>query len=167
MKVDTHYLKEQIPYPNNTLPLLYYKNFLIASNNEPITSTAMIELFERNGYTNGWIDGIYDYHHFHSTAHEVLACFSGEAHVQFGGSNGPIILFSIGDAVLIPAGVAHRLIDQSSDFKVVGAYPDNKKPDMQTGASGNREKIIQNIAKVPVPTLDPISGKTGPVHRYW
>ena len=30
-------------------------------------------LFARNGWLGAWVDGIYSFHHFHSTRHEVLA----------------------------------------------------------------------------------------------
>ena len=48
----------------------------------------MERAFAANGWSNAWRDGIFRYHHFHSTAHEVLGIAAGEVRVAFGGPSG-------------------------------------------------------------------------------
>jgi len=47
-------------------------------------------LLKTNEWGGSWRDRIYPYHHYHNTAHEVLAVFSGSAKVQLGGELGTI-----------------------------------------------------------------------------
>ena len=91
------------------------------------------ERFARNGWTGAWRNGVFDWHHFHTTTHEVLGCYQGNAKVQLGGPDGPVHDLSAGDVVIIPAGCAHKRISASDDFAVVGAYPGGARPDMQDG----------------------------------
>src|SRR4051794_23080141 len=83
-------LYDEGAFPNNdALPALLYRSaFQLRGVDE---KPALIErTFARNGWTNSWRDTVYDYHHYHSTAHEVLGCFSGHAKVQLGGPEGPV-----------------------------------------------------------------------------
>ena len=90
-------------------------------------------LFLRNGWSGSWRNGVYAYHHYHTTTHEVLGCYAGRAIVRFGGTDGEDVALAAGDAVLIPAGLAHCRIDASADFAVVGAYPGGAQPDLRRG----------------------------------
>jgi uncharacterized protein YjlB len=114
-----------------------------------------------------WRNGIYSYHHYHSTAHEVLGCYRGSAKVQFGGESGIVEELSAGDVVIIPAGVGHKNLGASADFAVVGAYPRGQDYDMNYGKPGERPRADENIARVPLPETDPIFGKDGPLLRHW
>jgi uncharacterized protein YjlB len=49
----------------------------------------------------------------------------------------------------------------------VGAYPQGKDYDMNTGTSNEYEKAIKNIKKLSVPLKDPIYGKEGFLKMYW
>lgn len=89
--------------------------------------------FAENGWSGAWRNGVYDYHHYHATTHEVLGCYAGRARIQLGGPKGAVHDIAAGDVVVIPAGVAHRRVEASDDFAVVGAYPDGVTPDMQEG----------------------------------
>ena len=71
------------------------------------------------------------------------------------------------DVLLIPAGVAHKNIGSSTDFKCVGAYPEGRDFDINLGKSGERPGTDKNIRKVPIPKLDPLYGKEGCLSLYW
>lgn len=85
-----HILAEDGTFPNNgLLPLLLYRQAL---NIEDDKETDTIkEILESNNWTNPWVDSIFDYQHYHSTAHEVLMIIQGSSQVQFGGPNGIIL----------------------------------------------------------------------------
>lgn len=153
-------------FPNNpVLPLLVYKGAVFLHPDDE--AEHILDIFARNGWTNGWKNGIYDYHHYHSTAHEVLGIFCGTADVQLGGPDGVCVELSRGDVVIIPAGVAHKRLKASDDFLCVGAYPEGQSYDMNEGREGERERAIANIERVPLPVLDPVFGKDGPLLSDW
>lgn len=162
----THYLlTDDGTFPNNAqLPLLIYRNTVISDNGKPETYE---ELFKRNHWRNSWRDGIFDYHHYHSITHEVLGIYGGSAQVQFGGPNGLIAELKQGDVVIIPAGVAHKCLQHSDDFKCVGAYPDGMSYDINYGKDGERPKADEQIKKVPLPDLGPVYGEHGPLKEHW
>lgn len=54
------------------------------------------------------MNGIFSYHHYHRNNHELLAVLAGHAEVQFGGPDGPIVRVEDGDALILPAGTAHK-----------------------------------------------------------
>ena len=113
------------------------------------------------------MNGVFSYHHYHATAHEVLGCFSGSARVLFGGEEGVEIEVKAGAAVVIPAGVGHKNIGCSSDFGVVGAYPPAQGPDMKYGEPNERPRCFGEIARVASPEMDPVCGTGGPLCREW
>ncbi len=164
--VQTFMFDDDGKIPNNpTLPLLIYSAALPDSRTP--TSDCR-NLFERNGWDGSWVDGIYDYHHYHSTSHEVLSIVAGSATVQFGGENGLRFDLKAGDVAVIPAGVGHCNLGQSADFRVLGAYPrGQEKWDVCTGKPGERPRVLDNIRRVPLPTADPVSGPDGPLMRLW
>lgn len=151
--------------PNSNLPLLLYAGALDA---EARHRPDVIEsLYRENGWQGSWRNGVYAYHHYHSVAHEVLACYSGNARILFGGEQGDVITIRQGDVAIIPAGVGHRNIGSSDDFAVVGAYPRGQTWDMNYGVAAERPTVLKNIQKVPLPQTDPIFGKTGPLLEHW
>ncbi len=91
--------------PNNCLPLIVRRGAITQDKSDP--AKAFEHTFAANGWTGAWRDGIYDYRHYHSTAHEVLGVASGSATVRFGGEGGEIVGLTAGDVVVIPAGVDH------------------------------------------------------------
>lgn len=147
-------LAENRPYPNNSMPVRYYKNVIEESR---IEAEQVLKWFKSRRYNNGWINGVYTSHHFHSNAHEVLACVSGWSRIQLGGPNSTIVDFKQGDVVFLPAGTAHKLLEASEDFKVVGAYPSRLDYDLHNG-DGNYDEIKQRIRNLPKPELDPVTG---------
>ena len=78
-----------------------------------------------NGWTRPWFDVVYDYHHYHDTAFEVVLAINGRADVQWGGEEGPVLSLESGDLAIIPPGVAHCQLDSSDkDFVCAGSYPE-------------------------------------------
>lgn len=165
--VQTITIKENQPFPNNSLPVLYYSEAIKELTNSKHTGEEVMKFLESNGYSNGWVGGIFTYHHFHSNTHEVLACISGKSEVQLGGPDFEVYPFKAGDVLLLPAGVAHKLIEATDDFQIVGAYPEGKEPDMQKGDTKNYEEMKERISRLGIPEYDPVEKTTGGVFDYW
>jgi uncharacterized protein YjlB len=113
---------------------------------------------------------MYSTTHYHSTTHEVLCVFRGRATLLFGGEENPGKVeaeVGAGDAIVVPAGVGHRLLeDLSKDgdggFEMVGGYPVGCGWDMCYGKKGEEEKA-RNVARVKWLEKDPFYGEDGPV----
>jgi uncharacterized protein YjlB len=160
-----HFLNEDGSIPNSRLPLLIYRGALDLPERDPVPEIE--KLLASNGWSGSWRDGVYPFHHYHSTTHEVLVCFGGAARVQFGGEQGIDAQIRRGDVVIIPAGVAHKNLGAERDFAVVGAYPGGSSWDMCDGKPGERSRADEEIARVPLPKADPIYGESGPLIEKW
>ena len=121
MQISLHHFADDGDIPNNRLPLILYAGAVDVVAGDP--ARAFEDLFQANRWGNGWRNGIFPFHHYHSTAHEVLGIAAGEAEVRFGGESGATVHAKAGDAVLIPAGVGHKRLSGSPDLLVIGAYP--------------------------------------------
>ncbi|ACI99057.1 cupin domain-containing protein [Rhodospirillum centenum] len=162
--VERHVLAPRAGAPNNPhLPLLVYRGAV----GEGDRAATFESLFAGNGWGGLWRDGIYGWHHFHTTAHEVLGIAAGRARVRFGGEEGIEVALAAGDAVLIPAGVAHRNLDSSPDFLAVGGYPPGQEPDMKGTGEAEAARAAPRIGRVPVPATDPLYGRDGPLTHLW
>jgi uncharacterized protein YjlB len=158
-------LQDDGVFPNSKLPALVYKNvFQLPDNDSP---EVIEEVFESNNWKNTWRNGIFDVHHYHSITHEVLGIYSGNCNVMLGGDKGEQVLLEKGDVLIIPAGVAHKNVGQSADFKCVGAYPDGKDYDMNYGKSEERPTTDEHIAAVAIPKTDPLYINEGWLFKYW
>lgn len=164
-QVITRVLKDAGTIPNSRLAVVIYSGVLDLPKDDP--AAAIEALIHANDWGNDWRNGIFSYHHYHSTAHEALLVFGGSAKVQLGGENGVIETIGAGDVIVIPAGVGHKNLGSSSDFHVVGAYPPQQNVDMNYGKSGERPRVDDNIARLALPTTDPVFGKTGPLLDHW
>ncbi len=164
-KISSFRFKDDGSIPNNSLPLLIYAQVMELRGVDP--ASIIEERFSKNGWANMWRNGIYTFHHYHSTSHEVLGCFRGSANILLGGKNGELLTLTAGDVVLIPAGVGHFNKGSSLDFGVVGAYPRGFDWDMQYGRPGERPKVLENIAALPIPPLDPVLGSTDGLRKHW
>jgi uncharacterized protein YjlB len=164
-EVQAHLFEDDGRIPNNPdLPLLVYPGALPASDDLPSECEA---LFRENGWGGTWRDGVFPYHHYHSTTHEVLGIVRGSARIAFGGEAGVTVEVEAGDVVVIPAGVGHRNLESSRDFLVIGAYPRGQSWDLCTGEPGERPQVLENIRKVPLPDADPVFGDRGPLLEHW
>lgn len=137
-----HRLDDDGVFPNNSsVPLQVFRPI----HSGEYSAGQFEALFTSNGWVPAWRSGIFDFHHYHSTAHEVLGCFSGHALLQFGGSADLRLDVRVGDIVVIPAGVAHKCLD-ASQFCCVGAYPAGQSWDTCYGKPGERPGADQRIA---------------------
>lgn len=163
-----HLLRDDGTIPNNDrCPLLVYPAAVPDSGSASDPAALFERLFADHGWTGSWRDGVFPYHHYHSTTHEVLGCYSGAATVQLGGESGITQEITAGDVVVIPAGVAHKRLRSSGGFGVVGAYPGGRSPDMKYGRPEERESALASIRAVPVPEQDPVLGADGPLPRLY
>ena len=152
-------------FPNSVLPLLVYRHALTADGHDP--ASLLEERFADNDWCNSWRNGVYSFAHYHSTTHEILGVYCGAATLKVGGEHGRNLNVQSGDVIVIPAGVAHQKLDASSDFAVVGAYPDGRDWDLLRGRPGERPDADRKIAALPIPDNDPIYGAEGPLRQVW
>lgn len=131
------------------------------------TAAAYEELFARHGWLGAWRDGIFPFHHFHSTAHEVLGIARGTVGVMLGGPQGRRFELSAGDVVVLPAGTGHFNAGSSADLLVVGAYPNGMSRDLRRGDPAEHDEALANIARVPLPDQDPVRGPDGGLVELW
>lgn len=151
-------------FPNSSLPLLFYEQALPRGAS---SAEQMEVLFASNGWPPAWRSSVFTYHHYHSTAHETLGVVRGSARLMLGGPEGREFDVEPGDVIVIPAGVAHRRLDSSADFLVVGCYPPGQDWDLLRGQAGDRPQADRNIARVSLPKTDPVGGAEGPLVVHW
>ena len=165
MKIESFLLPEHGWVPNNPkLPVLLYRAAVPVADCEK-TARAFEEAFERNGWPPQWRAGIYDYHHFHSTAHETLGVAAGSATLTIGGPGARQIRVEAGDALVLPTGTGHRCVEANDDFLVVGAYPPGQDWDICREAPS--EEACKRMADLSMPAADPIAGIAGPLIKQW
>ena len=163
MSPEAHTFDDDGGIPNSRLPVLVYPGAL----ERDAGPRAYEELFAGHGWLGAWRNGIFPFHHFHSTAHEVLGIAAGEAEVILGGPGGRRFHVRSGDVVVLPAGTGHCNAGSSDDLLVVGAYPNGMDWDLRRGDPAEHEEVLANIARVPFPDQDPVSGESGPLVELW
>ncbi len=164
MQIQTFLFEKNAWIPNNArLPAVLYKNALPeGSQGSP---RDFEELFARNGWQARWRDGVYGYHHYHTTAHEALGFVGGGARLMLGGPRGSEVEVQPGDVLLLPAGVGHCSVRTDKHFLAVGAYPPGQDWDMcKTTADA---AALERIRRVGLPESDPVEGPDGVLLDLW
>ena len=118
-------------------------------------------LFDEHGWRGAWVDGVFDFHHFHSTSHEVLGVVAGRATLELGGPQGQAFEVARGDVLVLPAGTGHRRANADGEFTVVGAYPAGQEDyDLLRGDDpAEVERARERIAALGAPPDDPVGGE--------
>ena len=163
------YMDDDGTFPNNPhQPLIVIRS---AFSGSPAEGESAIVGSSGGQWTFPWAWGIFPYHHYHSTAWELLVCVQGEADVQWGGPTGPTMVVAKGDVALVPPGLAHKQVNARQGFTLLGSYPtstttDDKNPkavDTLTGVPTANER--DNIRNCPLPPTEPILGLD--VSQFW
>ena len=158
-------LSENGNFPNNSaLPALLYKSVFDFEAGDP--AATIEKIFSENNWGGSWRNGIFSYHHYHTTAHEALGVYGGWALVQLGGPGKDPVRIEKGDLVVLPAGTSHKKLDSGDGFAVVGAYPGGQSYDMNYGKEDLQE-AQRNISQVPLPENDPVLGENGKMFEHW
>ncbi len=160
-------IKRNKNFPNSKLPVLVYQKALDLPAQKHKASKMVQKIFLRNGWSNTWTNGIYDFHHYHSITHECMGVSTGHATVTLGGPKGRKIKLTAGDIIILPAGVAHKCFAHSPDFECIGAYPQGKDYDTNIGSAAEYKKAKINISRLSVPASDPLLGEHGFLKVYW
>jgi uncharacterized protein YjlB len=149
MKLDTWHAPPGDEIPNHpSFPVLLYRG---------VNADDVRGLFARHGWGGSWQNGVFDFHHFHSTSHEVLGVVAGRATIELGGPQGESFDVESGDVIVLPAGTGHRRATARDGFTVVGAYPAGQENyDLLRRAD---DAARERIRTLPAPEQDPVGGE--------
>ncbi|TFK47408.1 cupin domain-containing protein [Heliocybe sulcata] len=166
LKVTKHFIARHGLVPNSSAtskPMLIYHSVFSPSATK---SSISAHLSKTNVIEPHWTYSMYPTSHFHSTTHEVLIILRGSARLLFGGEANPEKVETDvckGDAIVLPAGMAHRLVeDKSGDFQMLGCYPVGAaRWDMCYGKEGEGD-VEGRIKDLKWFEKDPLYGSEGP-----
>ncbi len=148
--------------PNNDrLPVLLYRRAFDGAG----MADQMEAALEKNLWPAQWRNGVYTFHHYHSTAHEALGFAGGKAQLMLGGENGDVVTVEAGDVLALPVGTGHFLVHAEPGFLVVGAYPAGQHWDICRSAPDAAG--VERMRQLPFPASDPLTGKGGELVRSW
>ena len=98
--IQTLIIPEDGIFPNNSaLPLVLMQQVFDPTETNLVRTIE--EKIHKNAWGGSWRNGIYNFHHYHSTAHEVLGLYSGKVKAQFGGPDGQAVTAEAGDVIII------------------------------------------------------------------
>lgn len=124
-----------------------------------------VRVFAARGWAGAWTEGkVFPFHHFHSTAHEVLAVTAGQTAILLGGEAGEVVAVRAGDVLVLPAGTGHRRVGTDEGLAVTGAYAEGRAWDLLRGDPAEHDAAVARIASVPRPRADPVGG---PLLELW
>lgn len=165
LRVSRHLIPAHTGFPNASInpdrPLLIYH-----SCSPPSASASAVERHLRSvGVAEPqWQFAMYKQHQYHSTTNEVLVVVEGSAKLCFGGGDNPsqaVHEAGIGDVIVVPAGVAHAMLEDHGDFSMVGSYPVGAEQwDHCVGSEG--EVARKRIGAIGWFKKDPVYGQEGP-----
>src|SRR5918997_24531 len=113
MKLETWQAPPRDQIPNHPrFPVLVYRGVGAAAAGAGDARA----LFAEHGWGGSWVDGVLDFHHFHSTSHEALAVVAGQATLELGGPQGRAFEVAQGDVLVLPAGTGHRRAASDGGF---------------------------------------------------
>jgi uncharacterized protein YjlB len=149
MRLETWVAPPGDAIPNHpSFPVLLYRE---------VDAPDVRELFARHGWGGSWVNGVFDFHHFHSTSHEVLGVIAGAARLELGGPQGRAFDVRAGDVIVLPAGTGHRRATARDGFTVCGAYPAGQEDyDLLRVAD---DAARERIRTLPAPEQDPVGGE--------
>ncbi|PQE17398.1 cupin domain protein [Rutstroemia sp. NJR-2017a BVV2] len=181
---ESYYLPRPTRYvPNSPYPVLIYRSVLPL----PCESSTLRETFEPNDWMWGGVFAHFPNYHFHSVTHECFAVVKGSGTVLLGkgpldkGERGIEVDLRPGDVVVLPAGVAHYILDSDTDYSyyvvfgglsyvyVTNIAKGSPHWDNNTCQAGKEETAMKadTARNVPIPSSDPLFGKEGPLVQIW
>ena len=151
--------------PNNLrLPILLDRGAIAIVGDDP--PSAFEAVFDRIGWPSAWRNGVYPFHHYHSTAHEVLGFAGGTARLALGEPGGHELTVRAGDVALLPAPErATAAWKRVRTFSSSEPIPLGQKPDLSRSAAP--PQMLARIASLPFPPTDPVAGTGGPTRTLW
>jgi uncharacterized protein YjlB len=162
---EVFYFKEDGITPNNTLPVIVYRDVLKSDKIKSDTSLKI--LFESNKWTNNWADIIMTENHYHSTTHEVIGVNKGQVTLKISGKEGRVFTIKSGDVILIPAGVGHFSLSNETSYEAIGGYPNGAEWDVIFDEVDKYGEAIERINQLSIPKTDPVFGVKGYLFKYW
>ncbi|QJQ95081.1 MULTISPECIES: cupin [Halomonadaceae] len=146
--------------PNTRLATLHFRSRGVdPALDQEALAQRFASLFTAHGWKPSWRGGVYDYHHYHSIAHEGFGALAGWGLLRLGGEAGRDVEVRAGDVLVLPAGTGHCHVQSSDDFLLLAAYPvDQPELDLLRADPAEHDAAVTRIAKVSRPQYDPLGG---------